>query len=66
MQVDSLERNIQEDDNICVRPVDGGADTAQGAFPTFPEKVYWPRLVEVLKQNGLAATAKDTGIVVAW
>lgn len=57
---------LKEDGNICIRPVDGGTETAQGAFATFPEKVYWPRLVEVLKQNGLAATAKDTGIVVAW
>ena len=57
---------LKGDGSICVRPADGGTETTQGAFPIFPEKVYWPRLVEVLKQNGLAATAKDTGIVVAW
>jgi hypothetical protein len=35
-------------------------------FPNFPNKVYWPSLVEVLRQNGLAASALDHCIQVAW
>ncbi len=57
---------LKEDGSICVKPADGGEELCQGSFPSFPDKVYWPGLVKVLEQNGLAATAIDTGIVVAW
>lgn len=57
---------LKEDGNICVKQVDGSEEVSQGRFPTFPDKVYWPNLVKVLEKNGLAATANDTGIIVAW
>lgn len=57
---------LKEDGSICVRQADGGTETAQGAFATFPEKDNWPRLAAVLEQEGLAATVQDSGIVVAW
>jgi len=57
---------LKEDGSICIKPADGGEELCQGSFPSFPNKVYWPGLVKVLEQNGLAATAIDTGIVVAW
>ena len=57
---------LKEDGSICVRQADGGAETAQGTFTTFPEKDNWPRLAAVLEQEGLAATVQDSGIVVAW
>lgn len=57
---------LKEDGSICVQKEDDGADAPQGTFQTFPEKVYWPSLVEVLRQNGLAATAMEHCIQVAW
>ncbi len=57
---------LKEDGNICVKPVDGGEEVSHGMFPSFPDKVYWPGLVKVLENNGLAATATDAGIIVAW
>ena len=57
---------LKEDGTICTQAADGGAETSQGAFTSFPERVYWPGLVKVLEQNGLAATTQDNGIIVAW
>lgn len=57
---------VKEDGSICIQQEDGGDETSQGSFQSFPEKVYWPALVEVLRQNGLAATAMDHCIQVAW
>lgn len=57
---------LKEDGTICTQSTDGGMETAQGAFTSFPERVYWPGLVKVLEQNGLAATTQDSGIIVAW
>lgn len=57
---------LKEDGNICVKPVDGSEEVSHGMFPSFPDKVYWPGLVNVLENNGLAATATDAGIIVAW
>lgn len=39
---------LKEDGSICTKPVEGGADQVQGAFASFPPKVYWPQLVKVL------------------
>ena len=57
---------LKEDGNICIQQEDGGEEASQGSFQTFPEKVYWPGLVEVLRQNGLAATVMEHCIQVAW
>ena len=57
---------LKEDGSICIQQEDGGDETPQGFFQNFPQKVYWAALVEVLKQNGLAATAMEHCIQVAW
>lgn len=57
---------LKEDGSICIQKEEGGEETPQGSFQSFPEKVYWPGLVEVLRQNGLAAMAMDHFIQVAW
>lgn len=57
---------MNEDGSICIQPVDGGEEIAKESFPAFPEKVYWPRLVKVLEQEGLAADVQDTRILVSW
>lgn len=57
---------MNEDGSIRIQPADGGKEIARDAFPSFPEKVYWPRLVNVLNQEGLTADMQDTGILVSW
>ena len=57
---------LKEDGSICVRPDAGGGEVVQETFGSFPEKVYWPQLVKVLEQEGLAATAQADHISVAW
>ena len=56
---------VKENGAICCQK-DGGDETPEGMFQNFPNKVYWPSLVEVLRQNGLAASALDHCIQVAW
>lgn len=57
---------LKEDGSICVRPMDSDEETVQGTLQDFPEKPTWPDLVKVLEQAGLAATARDECITVAW
>ena len=57
---------MNEDGSICIQPENGGEEIAKESFATFPEKVYWPRLVQVLEQEGLAADMRDTNILVSW
>lgn len=57
---------LKEDGSICVRPMDGEEETVQGTLQDFPEKQCWTDLVKVLEQAGLAATARDECITVAW
>ena len=57
---------VKEDGSICTQPEDNAEETSQGAFQGFPAKVYWGSLVEVLRQNGVAATALEHCIQVAW
>ena len=57
---------LKEDGSICIKLEGGDEELVQEAFNSFPEKVYWPRLKDVLEQAGLAATVQDTCIQVAW
>ena len=57
---------VKEDGSICTQPEDDAEETPQGSFQGFPAKVYWGPLVEVLRQNGVAATAMEHCIQVAW
>ena len=57
---------LNEDGSICIQPADGGEEITKNSFVTFPEKVYWPRLVKVLEQEGLCADMQDTKILVSW
>lgn len=56
---------LMEDGSICTKP-DSGEVQVQASFGSFPERVYWPRLKDVLEQAGLTATVEDTCIQVAW
>lgn len=57
---------LKEDGSICIK-TDGGQDElVQASFNSFPDKVYWPRLTDVLEQAGLAATVENDSIRVAW
>lgn len=57
---------LREDGSICVKPAEGGADQVQSTFASFPPKVYWPQLVKVLEQEGLAAMVQDDCVSVVW
>ena len=57
---------MNEDGSISIQPVDGGEAITKESFATFPEKVYWPRLAQVLEQDGLAADVQDSKIRVSW
>ena len=46
--------------------MDSDEETVQGTLRDFPEKRIWPDLVNVLEQAGLAATAREDCITVAW
>ena len=39
---------------------------AQEHLSNFPQKVYWPRLVQMFERNGLAAEITAKGIQVSW
>jgi hypothetical protein len=57
---------VKETGEVCIQQEDGGGDIVQDSLLDFPEKVYWPKLVQVLEQEGLAATAQDDGILISW
>ena len=55
---------LHEDGDICI--VEDKDEVAKDRLSNFPEKVYWPRLVQVLESNGLAAEITAAGIQVSW
>ena len=57
---------LRDDGSICIQPEEGGEEVVQDTLLDFPEKVYWPQLVNVLAQEGLAADIQDTGLLVSW
>ncbi len=57
---------LNEDGSISIQPIAGGGEITKGAFTSFPEKVYWPRLADTLAQEGLTADVQDGHILVSW
>ena len=57
---------LNEDGSISIQPAGGSQELAKESFATFPEKVYWPRLVQVLEQEGMSADVQDDKILVCW
>lgn len=55
---------LHENGDACVE--EGQTETPKERLAGFPEKVYWPRLVQVLEGNGLAAEITPGGIRVSW
>ena len=55
---------LREDGDICIEQ--GKDAVSQEHLNNFPQKVYWPRLAEVLESNGLAAEVTAQGIQVSW
>ena len=53
---------LREDGDICIEQ--GEDAISQEHLNNFPQKVYWPRLAEVLESNGLAAEVTAQGIQV--
>lgn len=57
---------LQEDGSICISPKGDGAEVKQGMLANFPAKNLWPRLVEILEQEGLTAVVQNDCIAVTW
>lgn len=57
---------VNEDGSITFQP-DGSAKPAtKHGFRSFPDKVYWPQLADVLRQDGLTADIQAGKIAVTW
>lgn len=56
--------SLNEDGSITFQTEKGEGQTDR--FTSLPEKVYWPRLADVLEQDGLSAEVQDNCIVVSW
>ena len=57
---------LRDDGSICIQPDEGSGEVVMDTLLDFPEKVYWPMLVKVLAQEGLAADIQDTALQVSW
>lgn len=57
---------LNEDGSISFQPEAGSRQTTKRSFASFPEKVYWPRLADVLEQEGLSADVQADHIAVSW
>jgi len=58
--------SLKEDGSICICPKGDGEEVKQGVLANFPAKGLWPRLAEILEQEGLAATVQDNCIAITW
>ena len=57
---------VQEDGSIYICPKADGKEVKQGVLPGFPAKGLWPKLADLLEQDGLAATVQGDCIAVTW
>lgn len=57
---------LNEDGSISFQPEAGSRKASKRAFASFPEKVCWPRLADVLAQEGLTADVQADHIAVSW
>ena len=57
---------LREDGSICIRPKADGKEVKQGLLSGFPAKDLWPKLAELLEQDGLVATVQGDCIAVTW
>lgn len=55
---------IHEDGDICIE--EDTEEVAKEHLAGFPEKTYWPRLLQVFERNGLAADIMAKGIQISW
>lgn len=55
---------LHEDGDVCIS--EDKEEVAKEHLSNFPEKVYWPRLVQVFERNGLAAEITANGIEISW
>ena len=53
-------------DKDPAQPEAGGSKATKHAFASFPEPVYWPRLADVLNQEGLTTDVQADHIAVSW
>lgn len=58
--------SLKEGGIICICPKADGSEVKQATLTDFPDKGCWPKLAEILEQDGLAATVQDDCIAVTW
>lgn len=57
---------VREDGSIFICPKADGKEVKQGVLSGLPAKDLWPKLAELLEQDGLAASVQDNCIAVTW
>lgn len=57
---------VREDGSIFICPKADGKEVKQGVLSGLPAKDIWPKLAELLEQDGLAASVQDNCIAVTW
>ncbi|MBO4914672.1 MAG: hypothetical protein J5449_05635 [Oscillospiraceae bacterium] len=58
---------LMENGELYTKPTaDGEEIPLKTALPDMPAKVYWPKLVEVLTQDGLGAAVQEDRLQLAW
>lgn len=55
---------ILENGDIVVKQ--GDSNKVESTLESLPEKTYWTRLCKVFESDGIAATIKDDGLLLAW
>ena len=57
---------VNEQGKIVTHPGGGREEVSRNAFAEFPKKDLWPRLAQVLEQEGLHTDVRDQGLLVSW
>lgn len=58
---------LAESGELYTKPTGNGDELPlKTALPDMPAKVYWPKLVEVLAQDGLGAVVQEDRLQLAW
>ena len=62
--MDSL--TVKENGEIVLLNEDGGEEPTRETLPDLPQRMYWPQLTQVLKQEGLSADTDERGLLISW
>ena len=57
---------VKENGEIVLLNEDGGEEPTRETLPDLPQRMYWPQLIQVLKQEGLSADTDERGLLISW